>query len=565
MKTTTILLVPALFLTWGCSDTPQADEDGSVTRTGDGGSADSRVTRPDSGPAGPLAKVYRVSPTEDKKELTQVKLAQITDSKGRLSGKWADVYNCVPDKSGKPLSVDIGGGMKFTGKLCTLRQTALPAKDGTYLHIKPPKVDTAGDDAFAELMMYHHMTTFHDHLSKSFGLTHLDQKGSLKAVVNLQGYVDMFGKWVGLPNAAFMPKESTQLLKQYGIELFKDADTIVFGYNNLMPTMGSVNFSYDASVIYHEYVHYAVGKALWSPAKDKYGLDPTPRGLNEALADYFPSSYLNDPKLGAYALGTSARDLTRDLRCPAHIVGEEHRDGEIASGALWAARKLLTAKVADAAYWKAIVTFTASTNFDTAAKLFLDELKTAKVPQAQLDTVKKLWETRGFLGCVRLMDHKDYAGSATYGPGYGGSSNAPSDFASGVPGYMQYKLKVKDTTKEITVEYVPMSGAMMGVGGALGDVSVVLKPGDKPILWDYATGKAKHDAEETIKGALVKDTKGNATGFKLVLSGDCVQKGYLVYQFLNHGTGAGGMTKVTITQSATKTNTTDNFTGCVTD
>ena len=562
MKTTTILLVPALFLTWGCSDTPQADEDGSVTRTGDGGSADSRVTRPDSGPAGPLAKVYRVSPTEDKKELTQVKLAQITDSKGRLSGKWADVYNCVPDKSGKPLSVDIGGGMKFTGKLCTLRQTALPAKDGTYLHIKPPKVDTAGDDAFAELMMYHHMTTFHDHLSKSFGLTHLDQKGSLKAVVNLQGYVDMFGKWVGLPNAAFMPKESTQLLKQYGIELFKDTDTIVFGYNNLMPTMGQVNFAYDASVIYHEYVHYTIGQALWLPAKDAYGLDPTPKGLNEALADYFPSSFLNNPKLGAYALGGSARDLTRDLRCPAHIIGEEHRDGEVAAGALWAARKHLTAAVADKAYWNAIVSFTARTNFDTAAKAFLDQLKQAKVPADRLATVEKLWKERGFLGCARLREHKDYSGSTTYGPGFGGTGTAPTDFANGVPGYMQYKLTVADTTKEITIEYVPMSGGMMGMGATLGDASVALKPGDKAIAWSYTTATAKHDAQKTLKGAKVLDTNKNPTGFKLVLSGDCVKKGYLVYQFINHGLSPGGMSKVTITQSATRTNTTDNFSGC---
>ncbi len=548
----------AALLGSACTDTPAA-EDGAPAK-GDAGTPPADALKPDS--TGPLANIYKVNPTVDKKTTSKVKLAHVSGAKGNLTGKWADVWNCMPAKGGKKLSLDFTG-MKFTGTLCTLKQTALPGKDGTYLQIKPPKVDTVGNDAFAEVMMYHHVTTFHDHLRNTFGLKHLD-KQSLKSVVNLQGFVDMFGKWVGLPNAAFMPKESTQLLKQYGIELFKDSDTIVFGYNNLMPTMGSVNFSYDASVIYHEYTHYAIGKALWTPAKDKYGLDPTPKGLNEALADYFPSSFLNDPKLGAYALGTSARDLTRDLRCPGHIVGEEHRDGEIASGALWAVRKLLTAKVADAAYWKAIVTFTASTNFDTAAKAFLDELKKAKVPQDRLDKVKKLWETRGFLGCIRLKDHKDYAGSATLGPGFGGSSNAPSDFANGVPGYVQYKLEVKDTTKEITVEYVPMSGGMMGMGGALGDVSVLLKTGEKPILWDYATGKAVNDAKKTIKGAVVKDTKGNATGFKLVFSGDCVKKGYLVYQFLNHSTGAGGMTKVKITQSATKTNKTDNFTGCVT-
>ena len=548
--------VAALLLAPACSDT-LATED-SAPPQGDGGVTKDTL-KPDS--PGPMANVYKVNPIVDKKETSKVKLAHITGAKGNLTGKWADVYNCMPEKGGKKLSLDFSG-IKFTGTMCTLKQTALPGKDGTYLHITLPKVDTAGNDAFAEIMMYHHVTTFHDHLRNSFGLKHLD-KQSLKSVVNLQGYVDMFQKWVGLPNAAFMPKESTQLLKQYGIEMFKDSDTIVFGYNNLMPTMGSVNFSYDASVIYHEYTHYTIGSALWMPAKDKYGLDPTPRGLNEALADYFPSSYLSDPKLGAYALGTSARDLTRDLRCPAHIVGEEHRDGEVASGALWAARKLLTAKVADKAYWNAIITFTATTNFDQAATAFLDELKKV-APADQVAAVKKLWQQRGFLGCVRVMKHKDYSGTATYGPGFGGSSTAPSDFVSGVPGYIQYKLDVADTTKEITVEYVPMSGGMFGVGGGLGDVSVALKTGDKPIVWEYTTGKAVNDSQKTLKGATVKDTTGNPTGYKLVLSGDCVKKGTLVYQFINNAAGAGGMSKVKISQSATKTNTTDNFTGCST-
>ena len=547
----------ALALSPACSDTP-ASEDGAPPK-GDAGDAGvpPDTLAPDS--PGPMANVYKVSPTVDKKKTSKVKLTNITDATGKLIGKWTNVYNCMPDDKGKQVTINIGIG-PISGIICTLKRTALPGKDGSYLQIKPPAKDIVGNDAFAEIMMYHHVNSFHDHLVSSFGLKHLNK--SLQSVVNLQGKV--FGSWMGLPNAMFMPKESQQLLKQWGIDMFKDEDVIAFGFNNIMPTMGQVNFAYDASVIYHEYVHYSIGKALWMPAKDKYGLDPTPKGLNEALADYFPSSYLNNPMLGAYALGSSARDLTRDLRCPGHIVGEEHRDGEVASGALWAARKLLTAKVADKAYWNAIITFQPTTNFDTAAKAFLDELKKANVPAATLDTVKKLWETRGFLGCVRLVTHKDYSGSATLGPGYGGSSTSPSDFASGVPGYMQYKLEIKDTTKEITIEYVPMSGGMLGGGGALGDASVALKSGDKPILWDYTTGKAKNDALMTLKGAQVKDTNGNPTGYKLVLSGDCVKKGYVVYQFINHGTAGGGMTKVKIPQSATKTNTTDNFTGCTT-
>ena len=547
------LLLACAMAAAGCdSDDPGAD-DGAVKADG-GVSPDAKQPQPDS--AGPLAKVYLNNPVADKKQTTQVTLTNITDKAGKLTGKWTNTWNCMPDPKGKKIDLTFSG-MAIKGVICTLQQTAVPGKDGTYLQHKPPAKDTAGNDAFAELMMYHHVNTFHDHFTKTFGLTHLN-KQSLKSVVNLQGYADMFGTWVGLPNAAFMPKESSQLLKQYGIDLFKDEDVIVFGYNNLVPGMGTVNFSYDASVIYHEYTHYSIGKALWMPAKDKYGLDPSPRGLNEALADYFASSYLNNPKLGDYALGTSARDLTRSFKCPDNIVGEEHRDGEIAAGALWAVRKLLTAKVADQAYWNAMLSFTATTNFDQAATAFLAELKKVATA-AQLATVKKTWQDRGFLGCVRVVDHKDYAGSATVGPGYGGSGNAPSDFSDGVPGYMQYKLAVKDTTKEITIAYQPQGGGMFGVGGTLGDVSIALKPGDKPVVWDYASGKAKHDALKVIQGDKVGTP---ATSYKLVLSGDCIKKGTLIYQFISNDASGGGMASLKVTQSDTVTNSKDNFTGC---
>ena len=70
-----ILLAPA------CSDTP-VSEDGSPP-AGDAGVPDALT--PDS--PGPMANVYKVSPTVDNKELSQVKLTNITDPAGKLIDK----------------------------------------------------------------------------------------------------------------------------------------------------------------------------------------------------------------------------------------------------------------------------------------------------------------------------------------------------------------------------------------------------------------------------------------------------------------------------------------------
>ena len=549
-------LLPALVLFLAqvaCDDTTAVNGDGQVQAdTSSGSDAGVDSAAPDSG--GPLANVYKISPLEDKQQTSVVPLKEITDPQGLMTGKRANVYNCMPDPGGQKIEYQYGG-MKLSGILCTPRKTAKPGQDGSYLHITPPAQDTAANDAFTEVMMYHHVTTYHGHLTKDLGLTHIKDK-PLKCIVNLQGKINLLGdRWTGMPNAAFMPKESGDLLKQLGIDLLGGEDAIVFGFNNIPGYGTPANFSWDASVIYHEYTHYSIGGALWMPAKDKYGVDPTPKGLNEALADYFPASFLEISTLGKYALGSSARDLKRDLRCPGHIVGEEHRDGEIASGALWAARQILTAQVADKAYWNAIISFSARTNFDEAAQAFLAEIK--KVAPTKHAAVQKIFADRGFWGCVRLQDHKDITKPTSYGPGYTNKAYAPTEFVNGVPGFMQYKVALKDTTKEVTIEYHPGSAGTMGIGARRDNVALALQKGSAPITWSYTTGKAVSSAKTVLQGVPL-----GTTGYKLVLSGDCITKDGLVYQYINNGVNAAAVHKVIVTQSDTKTNTTDNFTGC---
>ncbi len=545
MRPLATLAITALLLTNAAcdDDNPITPPDGAVA-DGAGADAGSDALSPDYG--GPLANVYPHNPKEDNRKTVKAPVRRITDKAGRLTGKYAEVWNCLNKDGGEQITVNLG--VPFTGKLCKREQVATPGKDGSYLHIIPPKEDKDGSDTFAEVMMYYHINQIHDYYADTLKLKHLKDKQML-AIVNLQIWADLLNMWLGITNAMYVPKESSDQLKQLlGVDLTKGRDALIFiqdSPDNPFVKSSDVDTAYDASVIYHEYTHAAIGsQALWSPATDMYGVDPTPRGLNEALADYFAASLLDSPVVGTYALGAmnAQRDLTRDLKCPGHIRGEEHHDGEIASGALWAVRKQLGVKIADQAIWNAVVTFGMTTTYEQASTLILAEVK--KAAPTKEAAVKKILKDRGMLSCVRLVAHKDFSGAGSTPQGY--PAPMGTTFPDGTPSYLQYKLSVAATTKEITIEYTPSSK----------EIHVALSPGSAPITYDYTSGSAVGTSKATLKGASA------SPGNKLVLSGSCIKAGDLVYQFVNKGASAGNITAVKITQSATVTNTTNNFDGC---
>jgi len=504
---------------------------------------------------GPLANVYRVNPVEDS-HLTQVELRHLRDPHGPLLGDYVNVWNCVADEDGEQAAVKMGG-LTLSGRLCTPLQKARPGDDGTFRHIGRPAEDTDGTSSFGEVMMYHHVTTIHDHYS-GYGLTHIDKP--VKAIVNLQGYVDAFGKWVGFPNAGYFPMEQTQLIEQLlGVDLLKGEEAIAFGYNNLSPQIDNVNFSFDAMTIYHEYTHYVIGgNRLVEAAVDRYGIDASPLALNEAFADYFPSSYLNTSKAGGtYTLGHLARDLSQDFRCPDHLTGESHIDGEVASGAFWALRALLGADLTDRVLWNAVLTFGKNTSFEQAGQAILDEVRT--LAPRHLASAEKILTERGVIGCTRLKVHQDYDNNgpmASYSPVIEGTQAAPVQFADGVPGFVQYRVSLERTTREVTIEYSPVFSAAAGMGGARGDVSVALRRGSAPITYDYGSGKAVSSAQIVLKG-----DPSDELSYRLVLSGSCVDGGDLVFQFVSHEPEAGYITKVKVTQRPTAMGP-SNFDGC---
>jgi hypothetical protein len=508
---------------------------------------------------GPMANVYKVDPATDNRKTSQVLLKGITDPEGTLTGRYTNVWNCINETGGTKLTFDLAG-ITVTGSLCKITKKAARGVDGSYLQIVPSSDDIDGGDAFSEIMMYHHVSTLGSHYENDYGLSRANK--SLRALVNLQGYADMLGRWIGFPNAAYFPKEAANQLKQLlGVDLLNSDEGILFGYNSIIPSMPLTEYAQDATVIYHEYTHYMIGNRLFEPSPDPYGVDPTPFGLNEALADYMAASYLGVSKVGNYALGDMGRDLSRTFKCPDHIVGEEHNDGEIASGALWAARTLVGAAVLDPAIWKAVLNFTPSTTFEQASTAIVAQVKLVAPDKA--DAVKQIFVDHGMIGCVRLIDHKDFsvdALSGQAGPSVAGVGSVAMDFPDGVPGSMQYRVPIADTTKEITIEYSAAAGGLMGlpIGGGPIELWVALRRGSTPITYTYTSGKgAASNVQAMLKGESVA-----AGGQKLVLTGTCVSKGDLIFQFLNRTTSDGSISAIKVTQSPTTTQTTPNFDGC---
>ncbi len=122
-------------------------------------------------------------------------------------------------------------------------------------------------------------------------------------------------------------------------------DMIAFG-------MGAkANYSMDADVIYHEFVHAVISsrnRLNGSIALDTFGLNSDIGSMNEGLADYFSSAITGNSPVGEYAKSNfglttvGLRDVDNMLHCSNDRVGEVHEDANPFSGALWRARKSVT-------------------------------------------------------------------------------------------------------------------------------------------------------------------------------------------------------------------------------
>lgn len=460
------------------------------------------------------AKVFLTDPTTDNRVTKLVTLAHPTDPEGFLKGEFASVVNCLQQDGGAPL---VFSGFEV-GNLCVEAATAARDPDGSYLSIEPPKDDAEAGDKFAELMMYYHVNQIHDFFHDGFDLSL--KVNPIEAVVNLtiNSSINIGGGtgWQGFPNAAFMPPEA---FTAYGLPKKKDG-AIVFGQTD------SIDFSYDASVIYHEYVHAMIGTTrLNGVLADLYGLDNLPGAMNEGFADYFSCSRRDDPIIGAYALAGSGaayvRDLTDSRKCPDDITTEVHADGKIIGSCMWEIRQALGQQQADMIILSALQSFTSSTNLQGAGKLIQSEAK--KVDPAIGTQVGDILKKHGVLGCERAKEWANFsAQTSTEGVPYAISGTdqigSGAGLKDGVPGYIQFYVDVPAGKKGVTLSWVARSGGggMMG-GGGTPDVQLAIKKGSAVVLGNEIM------ADAIVQGKAAG--KLGKSGVSVTLSDACLPTG----------------------------------------
>ncbi len=532
---TVVSVLGATFALNACGTTAASDgtnANGNVTGADTGlGSDDAAAdVASDTGPVNKIdqAKVYLNDPKTDQLKTTLVTLAHPTDTNGHLMGDFVAVSNCLQQDGGGDLTIN---GFNV-GTMCVETPTATRDDDQSYLSIVPPADDSDPQDKFAELMMYYHVNQIHDYYQDGFGLalTH----NPIEALVNVtfNSNYDMGGGtgWQGFPNAAFMPPEA---YASYGLPP-KPYGGIVFGQYQ------ATDFSYDASVIYHEYTHAMVGTTRLSGVLvDSFGLDNLPGAMNEGFADYFSCSRRDSPIIGPYALTFQGdfyvRDLSQARKFPDDLTSEAHADGKIIGSTLWEIRGALGQQQADQIILNALQSFTASTNLAGAGKLIATEAK--KVDATTGKTVSDILKAHGILSNERAKAWAKFSMQTSVEQvpiSIAGSDQVPSGsgLADGVPGYFQFTVSgIPAGTQGVTLAWRTQAGQAAMSGGGAPDVQLAVQK-DALVMVGM---------NQTIANAIVQgkaDASFGKNWQSVTLSGACLpaSTGKLYVMLLNKGT-----------------------------
>jgi hypothetical protein len=148
-------------------------------------------------------------------------------------------------------------------------------------------------------------------------------------------------------NAAYVPA-SGEPIKDEPASLDEALGHLIQPYDFFVFFQGLNDYSYDGSIAFHEFTHAVIqtlAPDLATIVADSQGLNTQPGAFNEAAADYFSSSFRNNPNIGLYAsssttgLDGTARNISEPKRCPFDITGEVHDDSLMWSSALWKIRQ----------------------------------------------------------------------------------------------------------------------------------------------------------------------------------------------------------------------------------
>ena len=191
------------------------------------------------------------------------------------------------------------------------------------------------DPRFDEANVYFHINRIHDYFKEAFDFTERDSP--LTVIVGYPGFNEQNRRVLDGPmdNAFFSP--------------FKQR--LAIGSGTGRANGGLNNLARDADVLYHEYTHAVIDRiTLLGQVPDDFG-----DAMNEGYADYFASSFFNDPDMGEWSVNRQSgmRNLNHSNRFPDNIYQpgtgaiEAHYTGLIWGGACWELRETIGQQVAD--------------------------------------------------------------------------------------------------------------------------------------------------------------------------------------------------------------------------
>jgi hypothetical protein len=476
----------------------------------------------------PEGFVWLRDPTTDNRQATLVMLPKPNNTEGRLSNQAANVYNCI-NELGEPLAF-----MGFeVGNLCKEVQSALPGADGHYKQHIPPLNFSDPNDTFSEVQMYYHVHKIWSYLFNDLGVTSISEP--IDALTNVQLYTNQLAAgflgippgWFPFDNAAFVFPDA---FAQIGLPP-RDKGAIVFGQGQ------QVDFSYDSSVIYHEFGHSLIGPDRFSGVfPDRWGLNNTPGGINEGLADYFAASLTDDAVVGRYGLAAFGPALVRDLNvkrtCPEHLATEVHEDGKIIGSAMWNLRTRVGKTVTDQLALRVIASANMGAGFDQFATLLQTEADrvSAEVGAAASEVLAE----HGLSGGCNSRAREWVTWRAGQVPiGVASPQQFSGGFSQGVPAYFQFFIQVPEgKAARLSWEFQASQGGPGG-GGAQSQLQLATRK-EQPVELDIRTTRVNILEDQRFTPPVSNRVQ------TITLEGDCLaapnERTYLM--FINAGAAA---------------------------
>jgi Zn-dependent metalloprotease len=357
--------------------------------------------------------VYPTNPVAS--ELTEVDILRLDDAVEGMQGDYAYVNSCTSIETG--LSVE-----------CTAKERfAIADDDGNFLFDHNPGET---EDPLAEVQMYFHLDLVSEWFDTRHGFAHPQP---LEGLVNFDYNNAFFG------NADSDP-----------------AAEVAFGQSATM------DFAYDADVIYHEFGHSVFGSVAGQTGflgADEYGLEWATGGINEGTADVFALVLTGDPRMGDYAgsgFGLDAiRDLEEDRLCPDDLYGESHADGEVFGSFAWNVMDdpLFDAEFAGDYFWGVVSGLPVDSNWMDLSDLLTqvaDDLQDqGLIDDEQRSRLAELAEAQGLDACGRVMrlDEEQEPTQLMFGTSFFEDEQIPlgQQFSLDAPeGAYRLRFRVKD-------------------------------------------------------------------------------------------------------------------------